>query len=348
MVTLKDVASKTGVSTRAVSHAVNGTGRLAPATREKLLAAVRELGYRKNLAASTLRSGDSRTIGVVFPTLQMYLYELMVPLEKAFRRYGYSLIYTFFERKVDHLADFAAAVERLLQMNVSAIITPTFQNVPETSIPIIIWGNDIPGFDCVFPDKIRFARQVIDRLWKMGHRRIGAAGLLTEVRYSAMREALKRHGSSFFMEFQQRLNDEPRKSGIESIRYYAKLREKPSVILFHSDEMAAAALAEALRQGIRVPQELSILGSDYLRAYRDVVPSLATYETDFEKMAQLLAEVTLNRLRDPDLPLQSRGIMRRFVPGDSLCAVTEKKKRTVRKASSVSAGTKKGGTRHAD
>ena len=347
MVTLKDVASKMGVSTRAVSHAVNGTGRLAPETRKKLLTAVRELGYRKNYAASTLRSGDSRTIGVVFPSLQMYLYELMVPLEKAFRRHGYSLIYTFFERKENHLADFAAAVERLLQMNVNAIITPTFEYVPDTSVPIILWGNDIPGFDCVFPDKLRFSRNIIERLWKMGHRRIGAAGLLREVRYTAMREALKRHGSSFFMEFSQRTNDDPRKSGIKAIRYYASLQEKPSVILFHSDEMAAAALGEALRRGIRVPEELSIVGTDNLKAFRDMAPSLATYEASFEKTAELLAEVTLNRLRHPGMPLQRCGVTRRFVPGDSLCSVTEKGKRSGRKKRSVSARTKKGGSRHA-
>lgn len=323
MVTLRDIAEKLGVSACAVSHAVNGTGRLAPETRERILAAVHDLGYRKNYAASALRSGDNRIIGVVFPSLQLYLYELMEPMEKAFRQHGYSLIYTFFERKADHLADFAAAVEHLLRMNAGAIITPTFEYVPDTSVPIIIWGNDIPGFDCVFSDKMWFGHEVVDRLWKMGHRRIGVAGLLSEVRYTAMREALKRHGSNFFMEFLSPPSSDPRQSGIEAIRHYARLREKPSVIVFHSDEMAVAALGEALRRGIRVPEELSIVGSDNLRAYRDISPSLATYDEQFERMAGLLAEVTLNRLHHPELPPQRRGLLRHFVPGGSLCKIDD-------------------------
>ena len=326
MVTLRDIAEKLGVSACSVSHAVNGTGRLAPETRERILAAVHELGYRKNYAATALRSGNSRTIGVVFPSLQLYLYELMVTLEKAFRQRGYSLIYTFFERKESYLADYAAAVEHLLRMNVSAIITPTFEHVPDTSVPIILWGNDIPGFDCVFTDKVWFGHEVIDRLWKMGHRRIGAVGLLREVRYTAMREALKRHGSDFHMELFSPPSNDLRQSGIEAIRYYAKLREKPSVILFHSDEMAVAALGEALRRGIRVPEELSIVGYGNLCAYRDLSPSLATYEGQYEKMAELLAEVTLNRLHHPELPLQRRGILRHFVPGDSLGCVVDNEK----------------------
>ena len=324
MVTLRDIAEKLGVSACSVSHAVNGTGRLAPETRERILAAVHELGYRKNYAATALRSGNSRTIGVVFPSLQLYLYELMVTLEKAFRQRGYSLIYTFFERKESYLADYAAAVEHLLRMNVSAIITPTFQYVPDTSIPIILWGNDIPGFDCVFNDKIHFGHDIIRRVWKMGHRRIGVAGRLAEVRYTAMRETLSRLGSKFYLESDQTLSVEPRKAGIDAIRAYARLRVKPTVILFHSDEMAVAAMGEAVRRGIRVPEDLSIVGSNELRPYRDVSPSLATYEGRYEEMARLLAEVTLNRLRDPELPLQRRSIRRGFIPGDSLCKINSK------------------------
>ena len=321
MVTLQDIAEKVGVSTCAVSHAINGTGRLSPETRERILSVVRELGYRKNYAAAALSSGNSRMIGVVFPSLRLYLYELMEPMEKAFRQHGYSLLYTFFERKVDHLSDFAAAVERVLQMNVSAIITPTFEYVPDTATPIILWGNDIPGFDCVFSDKIHFAHDIIGKLWEMGHRRIGIAGLVSEIRYTTMREELKRRGTSFAMEFAQPVPYDPRQFGIETIQHYLSLREKPTVILFHSDEIAVAAMGEAIRSGIRVPEELCIVGSDNLRPYRDVIPSLATYELSFEKMAELLAEVTLNRLRHPKLPLQRRGIRMRFVPGDSLCNI---------------------------
>lgn len=323
MVTLNDVAEKAGVSARAVSHAVNGTGRLAPETRKRILDIVRELGYRKNYAASALRSGESRIIGLVLPSLKMYLYDLIVPLERDFREQGYSLLCTFFERKRDHLKEFAEAMERILQMNVCAVITPTFENVPKTSTPVIIWGNDVPGFDCVFSDKKQFGHAVVERLWKLGHRRIGAAGLMRDGKFAGMREALQRHDSSLFTVFHQNTID-LEEFGISVIRDYMKLREKPTAIVFHSEEIAAAALGEALRLGIRIPDQLSLVGSDNLTAYRHLKPSLATYEGT-GKTPGLLVEVTLNRIRHPELPLQRRRTAYHYIPGDSLCPVKEMK-----------------------
>ena len=323
MVTLNDVAEKAGVSARAVSHAVNGTGRLAPETRKRILEVVRELGYRKNYAASSLRSGDSRIIGMVLPSLKMYLYDLIVPLEKEFREQGYSLLCTFFERKRDHLKEFAEAMERILQMNVCAVITPTFENVPKTATPVIIWGNDVPGFDCVFSDKKQFGHAVVERLWKMGHRRIGAAGLMRDVKFAGMREALQQRGSSLFTIFHQNTID-LEKFGISVIQDYVKLREKPTVIVFHTEEIAAAALGEALRLGIRIPEQLCLVGSDNLTAYKNLKPSLATY-SGTRTNPKLLVEVTLNRIRHPELPLQRSRTLYHFVSGDSLCPVKEMK-----------------------
>ena len=321
--TIKDIALKAGVSLQAISHALNGTGRLAPETRKRIIEIARELGYRKNHAASMLRSGENRTIGVVFPSLQMYLYELMIPLEKAFRMQGYSLIYTFFDRSTNYLKEFAVAIEHLLSLDVTAIITPTFEYVPETQVPIILWGNDVPQFDCVFPDKIQYGHDAINLLWEMGHRRFGAAGIMGEIRYKAMREALQMHGSHFCMEYHTPIAEEPRQSGISAIRHYLSTDDKPSVILFHSDEMAIAALGEALRNGIKVPEQLSIVGADNISAYKDIIPSLATFGASFEQMANLLVEVTLNRLSHPEWPKQRRGILRHFIPGESLCEISD-------------------------
>lgn len=198
-VTINDVAKYAGVSRSMVSYVLchGERGSSTPETREKIYNAVKALGYRVNHTARSLRSGKTRNIGVVLPSLQMYLYELIVELEKSFRKYDYTLTYNFFERS-SNLDGFIAAMERQFQTNVDAVITPSFDYTEPSPVPIIIWGNKVPGFDCVFVDKETYGHDVIRRLLSLGHRKIAVCGRLTEVRYKGMRDELAAHGLDFY------------------------------------------------------------------------------------------------------------------------------------------------------
>lgn len=187
----------------------------------------------------------------------------------------------------------------------------------------MIWGNFSEKYDCVFPDKKAFGTAVIDRLWKLGHRRIAAAGLLLDSRYETMRTALEKRGAfrpeyfagySGFQEY-----------GANAVRYFLSLPERPTAIVFHSDEMAIGALRELHLAGIKVPEQISVVGFDHLPVGSAVVPSLATFDQNFDRMAGQLAEVTLNRIRQPGLPIQCRAVPMGFVPGESLAPPPEER-----------------------
>lgn len=320
-VTITDVARRAGVSRAMVSYVLSKgeNSPAAPETRDKVLAAAKELGYRCNQAARSLRCGNTRRIGMIFPALRLYLYELIVEAGKSFSKRGYTLNYNFFERKKGYDEEFAAAFEQQLQMNVDAIITPSYRCVPDNcNVPVIIWDNDVENYDCVFFDKIGFGHDVIRRILALGHEKVAVCGRLSDRRYHAMREELLAHGKDFFAEFHIDPTENLPLSGILAVNEIIKMKERPDVLICHEDEMALPAMRAALDAGIKIPDELAVVSIGNNPMKNIISPSLATYSIDSYKIAENLAEVTLNRLMYPDSPLQKRSTQALFVPGDSL------------------------------
>ena len=318
-VTINDVAKYAGVSRSMVSYVLchGERGSSTPETREKIYNAVKALGYRVNHTARSLRSGKTRNIGVVLPSLQMYLYELIVELEKSFRKYDYTLTYNFFERARTNLDGFIAAMERQFQTNVDAVITPSFEYTAPSPVPIIIWGNKVPGFDCVFVDKETYGHDVIRRLLSLGHRKIAVCGRLTEVRYKGMRDELAAHGLDFYARLSTQ-NDDLQQRGIAAIREIAALKELPDVIIFHDDELALSAVGAAFDSGWKIPDDISVVSYGRTPLSGAVRPTLATYDIDWKRTADMLASVTLKRLENPEMPFQQMSVTAEFVPGNSL------------------------------
>ena len=317
-VTLADVAARAGCSPTMVSYVLrNGeSGKSAPATRKRIYAAVKELGYRVDYAARALRYGDSRMIGVLLPRIGGYVYELLTALDKSIHQAGYMPLCSFFDTVPDFRKSCAEAMEKMLSMNVAAIISSTRGIVAPTATPVIIWGNKMEDRDCVYPDKAGYGQEVIERVWNLGHRKIGMAGLLDDVRYVPMVEFLQKQ-NAFSSEYMFK-SPGVQERGSAVLEYFMALPEMPSVIICHSDELALGVIRVAHLKGIDVPEKLSVVGFDNLRAGAMMLPSLATYDQNFELMAQKLTEVTLNRIKNPELSLQQLAIPVEFILGESL------------------------------
>ena len=318
-VTLADVAARAGCSPSMVSYVLrNGAnGKSAPETRKRIYDAVKELGYRVDYAARALRYGDSRMIGLLFPRVSGYIYELLMALDKHIHQAGYMPLCSFFDVVPDHRKSSAEAMEKMLSMNVAAVISSSRIALEPTSTPLVIWGNKFNDHDCVYPDKAAFGKDVIERVWSLGHRKIGIAGILNDfVCYDPMVEFLKNLGAfdpAYLLHTAGR-----QERGAEVFKYFMNLPETPTVIICHSDELAMGLIREARINGVDIPGKLSVVGADHLRTGEMMMPSLATYDQHFDLMAQKLTEVTLNRIADPVIPIQQIGIPMEFIPGESL------------------------------
>ena len=321
-VTLADVAARAGCSPTMVSYVLrNGEqGKSSPETRKRIYAAVKELGYRVDYAARALRYGDSRMIGVLFPRVGGYIYELLLALDKHIHQVGYMPLCSFFDVVPDHRKSSAEAMEKMLSMNVAAVISSSRINVASTATPLIIWGNKFDNYDCVYPDKAAFGKDVIERVWSLGHRKIGIAGILNDfVCYDPMVEFLKKQQA--FDPAYLHKSGVRQEHGAEVFEYFMSLPEVPSVIICHSDELAMGLIRAARINGVDIPGKLSVVGADNLRAGAMMLPSLATYNQHFDLMAQKLTEVALKRITDPGSPLQQIGVPMEFIPGEYLKSI---------------------------
>ena len=321
-VTLADVAARAGCSPTMVSYVLRSGehGKSAPETRKRIYAAVKELGYRVDYAARALRYGDSRMIGLLFPRVGGYIYELLLALDKHIHQAGYMPLCSFFDVLPDHRQSSAEAMEKMLSMNVAAVISSSRIAVAPTATPLIIWGNKFDAHDCVYPDKAAFGKDVIERVWSLGHRKIGIAGILNDfVCYDPMVDFLKKQ-NAFDPAYLFKTNAR-QESGAGVFEYFMNLPETPSVIICHSDELAMGVIRAAQMNGVDIPGKLSIVGADHLRAGEMMLPTIATYDQHFDLMAQKLTEVTLNRIANHGIPIQQIGIPMEFIPGESLQSI---------------------------
>ena len=313
--TLDDVATEAKCSVSMVSYVLRTgeKGNSSPATRRRIYDAVRKLNYHIDIAAKTLRTGKSQSVGVLFPDVDLdYIYPLMIALEKEFRKYDYFLYHSFFDSAKEE--SIAYSISRLEALKVEAIITPglTRRTAMNSRVPLIIWGNNRENYDCVFPDKEFLGKDIIDFLQKLGHRRIAAAGLLEDIRYDAMRSRLLEYDEKYFFN-----GIASAENGIKSFRSFFSLPQPPTAIVYHSDLMAIAAMREAAMRQIRIPEDLTIIGFGEHSLAPHTLPALTTYSQNLDETAAHLAQATMNRLRTPDIPLQKIPVPVKFIPRES-------------------------------
>src|SRR5947209_5015988 len=176
---MADVAAHAGVSHQTVSRVINGHPNVAEATRERVLAAISELGYRPNIAARALVTGSSRTIGFVTINISQYgPAQTMVGLEQAVREAGYSMSVTLLD---DPTAEaMREAVDRFVAQSVDAVVVQgTYDNAFEAlhgvvaPVPLItVQSGGADEEPAVGVDQVAGARLATRHLLDLGHRTV--------------------------------------------------------------------------------------------------------------------------------------------------------------------------------
>ncbi len=319
--TMKDVAENAGVSTATVSRALMSPEKVSAATRQKVEQAVVAVGYSPHAITRNARRGESRTILVIVPDIcDPFFSEIIRGIEVTAAGEGYLVLIgdcahqnqqetTFLNlmltRQIDGMVllgsqlPFDASVEE--QRNLPPMVMAN-EFAPEMSLPTVHIDNLTAAFEAV------------NHLWELGHRRIACvagpeAMPLCHYRLQGYVQALRRHGMTVDPRYIVR-GDFTFEAGAAALKQLMLLPQPPQALFCHSDIMALGAMAQAKTLGLRIPQDLSLVGFDDIELSRYSDPQLTTvaqprYAIGREAMLLLLKQLQGRRVSNGSRLLDS-------------------------------------------
>ena len=309
MTTIRDVAERAGVSITTVSHVINGTRKVEPATAARVEEAVDELGYRPNALARSMRRGTTHTVGVIIPDIaNPFFGDLARSLEDHMFEAGYSAIIcnsdgdqakesryleVLLSKQVDGLLLVAASQSaegllHLVERGTPAVVVD--REVDQLSVSQVLVANHKGG---------RLAGR---HLLELGHRDIGViagpGGLgTTAQRLEGFESALEEAGVELSAERIVR-GDFRAASGRAAMDRWLSEEALPTAVFAENDLMAIGALSAAHLAGLDEPADVSVVGFDGIAFGADVTPPLTTVTQSIEDLASAAIELLFERLRD--------------------------------------------------
>jgi LacI family transcriptional regulator len=302
--TLKDVAERAGVSPKTVSRVINGEAYVRPEVRATVQQVVDELGYRPNAFARELSSSRSFLLGLYFDDpASAYAADLQRGALARCRALGYHLVVEQVTRdRADWLAQCEASL-RAMRLR-GAILTPPLCDWPELldlfdrmGVTVVrISPGDFPDRTAaVEMDERGAARELTHALIALGHRDIGFIQGNPEHhaaarRLEGFRDAMAAAGLPV-REERTLQGDFTFRSGLDAGERLLAGADRPSAIFAANDEMALGVLVAAMRNGIAVPDRLSIAGFDDAAIARMAWPPLSTVRQPHVEMAAAAVEL---------------------------------------------------------
>lgn len=305
--TIEDVARLADVSIATVSRCLHTPERVAPPTRERVLAAVRQTGYNLNIAAQSLRRRRSDTVLVVVPDIgNTYFSDILGGIERVASAQGLTMLIGDTRRSkareesyVRHLVNGRADGALLLIDPREAWFEVPAPNAKGIR-PIVTISEVAPGFanTAVMIDNVAAAEAMANHLIAQGHRRIAhvtgpSTDILTRERMQGYRRALASAGLTEHAD-DMIPGDYSLASGRAAFDRFVAMADRPTAIFFANDESAMGFISSANLVGVRVPAEVSVAGFDDIHFAQSCTPALTTIrqpraEMGAEAMRVLLA-----------------------------------------------------------
>ena len=302
---MADVAGVAGVSHQTVSRVLNDFPNIRPATRDRVLAAIDELGYRRNTAARTLVTRRSRTIGVITADMSHYgPANTMLGLESASRAAGYSLSLAGLPEI--SATSLRAAVDQVMDQAVEAVVVIVAHQAALTlarslriGVPLVLVEGDLSATPLTAGvDQMAGARLATSHLLDLGHETVlhlpGPADWLeATARREGWRLTLEEHGRLIPALMAE--GDWSSHSGYQASR--AMLQDhRPTAVFAANDQMALGLLRALQEAGLRVPEDVSVVGFDDLPESGYFAPPLTTVRQDFRELGQRTMALVLRVL----------------------------------------------------
>lgn len=299
---MKDIAEHLGVSRQLVSLVLRDVPGPSKESRDRVLDAAKELGYRPNASARLLRQGRTRLIGIVFKMrspLHVRVVERLF-VRAAERGFGLALGPITVERPTD------VVVSQLIEERVEGLVAfnpdPESRVLKETSnlVPLVWLGEWVqtPEVDNVYVDEVEGLRLAVEHLVHLGHHDIvyvgGLGGPAGKSRADAYRNAMSKFGLADRIEVLP--SDFSEENAANVARRIVERRERPTAVICCADLCAVAVMEVFAQSGIRVPEEVSVIGFDDSYVASLSYHSLTSVRQDVEAIVEATLDAVLGRI----------------------------------------------------
>jgi LacI family transcriptional regulator len=325
---MRQVAEHAGVAMSSVSRVLSEHPDVSARMRERVLAAVEELGYEPDLLAQSLRRGATQSVGFVVGDISNpLLSEIALGAEVALRKRGYSMLVTNSEGRPDldarHIRLFQQRrVDALLLSLADETDAETRRALAQVEVPVVLIDRDVPGIDAsqVLSDHRGGIRAAAEHLIRLGHRRIGLLAGSPELRPTRERaEALEATCGEFAgVEAAVRAGSYSAEHGERACAELLDGPGAPTALIAGGNQILVGVLRTLRARGLRVPDDVSLVTCDEVPLSAFLEPPIAAITRDPRLIGQVGAELLLGRLAG-GAP-RRRVLETRFTPRPSCAA----------------------------
>jgi DNA-binding LacI/PurR family transcriptional regulator len=306
-VTIYDVAKQAGVSISTVSRVLNNTGRISEKTRKRVLQVMEKLHYQPSMVASALTGKRTRTIGLVIPDVaNPFFSEIARKVEDRGRELGFNVLMCNTDNNPDTEEMYLSLLK---QKSVDGIIIGTttknyqvLNELLEEHFPIALIAQDIPelAIDVVRVDDFLGGYQAVSHLVSLGHKKIAIVlGNLSRTsdkyRLQAYRQVMEEHG----LGYDERLvvyTDYSMEDGKRVALELLQSPLRPTAIFACFDSLAVGVYQAAKEIGLRIPDDLSVVGFDNTILATIVDPPLTTIAQPIDEMGRQVVDLIIREI----------------------------------------------------
>lgn len=310
---IRAVANEAGVSIATVSRALQSPDLLKPGTLAKVQAAIRNLGYTPNVQARNLRTSQTRLIIALVPDIgNPFFSEVVRGIERVAQQNGYSVLLGDTEYDAWRESNYIKLIQARQADGLITLLPHMPKLLLEGRAPVVNACEcfDAPEVTSVSVDNIGGSRAAVDYLVALGHRQIAFIGgrsgsPLTKDRETGYRDALKAAGVKPDPRLMAQ-GDFSAESGIRAVGALFAQDVKFTAVFCSNDEMAFGAISAVRKHGLRVPEDVSVVGFDDIRLARYFDPPLTTVAQPMGEIGMEAARLLLEILSGRNPPPQKR------------------------------------------
>ncbi|MDD6812474.1 MAG: LacI family DNA-binding transcriptional regulator [Lachnospiraceae bacterium] len=323
MVSMKDISVVCGVSVATVSKALNNHSDIGIETKEHIKQVAKEMGYFPNSAAKALKTNRTYNIGVLFVDDDQsglthdYFAYVLDSLKSTAEAKGYDI--TFIngcKTRPNRMSYLEHCRYRGFDGVVIACVdfyAPEVLELVRSNIPTVTIDHMFNNVCAIMSDNIKGMRDLLHYIYRKGHRKIayihGADSAVTQSRLSSFYKTMAELGLEVPDEYiSEAAYRDTQKTFIETERLL-DLKDRPTCILYPDDFACFGGINAINERGLRIPEDISVVGYDGIRAARHIEPQLTTLRQDTRKLGQEAAEKLISLIEHPKTTIMEQIIV---------------------------------------